>query len=155
MPEIARTILIDAPVGEVFEFVADPRNTIQYQRHFSRFEAVGEPTYGAGLIVDARGHFHAIPIHTRLRIVEFVKDERIVSESIAGLKSRSEWSFAQQGEGTRVTFIADYDWPIPILSGMLRRRLEAELAAMTESSLRKLKKLTEAKHRSEATTDGG
>lgn len=147
MPVIERSILVDAPVEEVFEFVADYRNTIQYQRQFSRLEPVGEPTYGLGLTVEARGRFKAIPIHARLRITEFSKNERIVSKSVEGLKSEAVWSFAPEGSQTRVTFTASYGWPLPILSGALRRMLLAELAVMTESSLRELKRLVERKRR--------
>lgn len=147
MPVIERSILIDAPIEEVFEYVADYRNTLKYQRQFSKFEAVGQPAYGLGLTVDARGRFKGIPIHSKLRITEFVKNERIVSRSIEGLKSDVEWSFAGEGTQTRVRFTASYAWPVPILSKTLRRVLEAELASMTESSLRALKRLVEAKHR--------
>jgi uncharacterized protein YndB with AHSA1/START domain len=153
MPTIERSILVDAPVEEVFQFVADYRNTTRYQHQFSRFEPIGTITRGLGLTVDARGRFKGIPIHAKLRITEFVENERIVSESIEGLKSEAAWTFAPEGDQTRVTFRGRYAWPIPILSGALRRTLMAELVAMTESSLRELKLLVERRRR-EATSEG-
>ncbi len=147
MPAIERSILVNAPVQEVFDFVADYRNTTRYQRQFSRFEPVGEPAYGLGSIVEARGRFKGIPMHARLQVTEFEKNQRIASKSVEGLKSTAVWSFAPEGDQTRVTFTASYTWPIPILSGAVRRMLQAELASMAESSLRELKRLVEAKGR--------
>ena len=150
MPRIERSILVKAAVEEVFEFVADYRNTTRYQRHFSRFDPIGPPTRGLGLTVDARGRFRGIPIHARLRVTEFVENERIVSNSIEGLKSAAIWRFDREDEQTRVTFTASYAWPVPILSGALRRMLTEELVSMTESSLRELKRLVEQEHGSRA-----
>lgn len=143
MPAVDRSILIEAPLEAVFEYVADWRHTTKYQRQFSRFDPIGEPIYGLGLTVDARGRFKGLPIRATLRIVEFVENQRIVSRSIAHLKSSAEWHFAQEGHRTRVRFIARYDWPIPVLSGPLRRLVQVEIVAMTESALRELKRLVE------------
>lgn len=144
MPAVDRSILIEAPVEAVFAYVADWRHTTKYQRQFSRFEPIGEPTSGLGLTVDARGRFKGLPIRATLRIVEFVTGQRIVSRSVAHLKSSAEWHFAREGNGTRVRFLACYDWPVPILSVRFRRMVEAEIVAMTESALRELKRLVEA-----------
>ncbi len=144
MPSTDRWIVVDVPVEEAFEFVADYRNTTRYQKHFSRFEPVGEPLSGLGLTVDVRGRFKGLPVRSTLRIIEFVRNERIVSRSVAHLKSAAEWHFSDLGGQTRVRFVATYDWPVPIPSRALRKRIEQEIDAMTESSLRTLKRLLEA-----------
>jgi uncharacterized protein YndB with AHSA1/START domain len=143
MPSTDLSILIDAPVEAVFEFVADPRNTVRYQREFSTFEPIGQPRRGLGMTVDARGKFKGIPVRARLRVVEFVPNERIVSRSIAFLKSRAEWHFAEEEGGTLVRFVAQYDWPIPLPARAMSWLLEDEIEAMTEASLRRLKRLVE------------
>ena len=135
MPHTDLNILIDAPVERVFRFVADPHNTTRYQRQFSRFEPVGSPQYGLGATADARGRFRGIPVRARLRIVEFVPNKRIVSRSIAFLKSTAEWHFDEEDGKTRVRFAANYDWPIPILGGTIRRMIEEEIDDMAEDSL--------------------
>jgi uncharacterized membrane protein len=144
VPTIDRSILIEVPIDSVFRFVADYRNTVRYQRQFTSFEPVGETTWGLGLTVDARGRFKGWPIHSRLRVVEFHENQRIVSTAIAGLKSDAEWRFSEEGGGTRVRFRATYACPIPILSGTVRRMLETELVSLTEDALRRLKQLTES-----------
>jgi uncharacterized membrane protein len=147
MPSTDLSILIDAPVEAVFRFVADPRNTIRYQQEFSSFEPIGAPRYGLGMTVDARGKFKGIPVRARLQIVEFVPNERIVSRSIAFLKSRAEWHFVEDQGRTLVRFVAQYDWPIPLPGRAMSWMLGGEIEAMTEDSLRRLKLLVEEEHR--------
>ncbi|MGE5620115.1 MAG: SRPBCC family protein [Sphingomonadaceae bacterium] len=145
MPAIERSILVEAPIDEVFAFVADYRNTTMYQRQFSHFAPIiDSPTHGLGMTLDVRGRFKGLPIRAKLRVTDFVPNELILSRSIEGLESTAEWRFAPEGGGTRVTFAARYAWPIPILGRTLRKMLEAELASMTTTSLRELKRLVEA-----------
>ncbi len=150
MPGVDRSILIEAPVATVFEYVADWRNTIKYQHQFSKFEPVGEPVRGLGLTVDARGWFKGLPVRARLRIVEFVENERIVSRSVAHMRSSAEWLFSPDGDRTRVRFIANYDWPVPLGNRLLKRIVENEIASMTETSLRDLKRLVEGQVKADA-----
>lgn len=140
-----RFILIDAPLETAFEFVADHRNTTSFQKNFSRFEPLGSPTYGLGMTVDARGWVKGIPVRATLKITEFVKNERIVSRSVAHLKSTAEWHFARVDGRTRVRFVASYELPVPILSGSLRERIRVEVDAMAQATLRELKRLLEGR----------
>jgi uncharacterized membrane protein len=143
MPSTDLSILIDAPLEAVFDFVADPRNTVKYQREFSTFEPVGHPPRGLGMTVDARGKFKGLPVRAKLRIVEFVPNERIVSRSVAFLKSRAEWHFSVEDGKTLVRFVAQYDWPVPLPARAMSWLLENEIDAMAEDSLRRLKLLVE------------
>jgi len=153
MPTTDRWILVDVPVEKAFEFVADYRNTTRYQKQFSRFQCLGEPTYGLGLTVDARGRFRGLPIRSTLRIVQFVKHELIVSKSVAHFKSTAEWRFTPVEGKTKIRFVASYDWPVPIPGRTLKRMIEAEIEAMTESSLRELKRLLESEAQAEPNPD--
>src|SRR3972149_9535830 len=102
---------ITAPVEEVFEFVADHRNALYYMDHFQSFRPVTPHSYGLGAEVWAGGRLRGIPISTRLRVVAFEKNRRLVSVSTHGIRSASAWSFEPCSGGTRVTFTAEYAWP--------------------------------------------
>ncbi len=144
MPTVSRYILVRMPVEKVFAFVADPRNTTRIQREFSRFEPIGEPAYGLGMAVDARGSFKGFPVRAVVRVTEFVKNERIVSVSTEGVASRAEWVFSPDEDGCRVQFTASFEWPVLLPSLALGRMAEEELTRLTESALRQLKRLVEA-----------
>ena len=143
MPQTDQSILVDAPRQKVFAFVADYRNTLKYEKHFSRLDLAPGPARGIGNTVDARGWFRGIPVRAKLRIVGFVENERIVSRSIAGLKSSLEWDFSDEEGMTRVRLFASYSFPIPFIPRHLRETVTEEVRSMTTASLRELKRLME------------
>ncbi len=144
MPHTDQSILVDAPRHKVFDFVADYRNTTKYEKHFSRLDLMPGPIRGIGNTVDARGWFRGIPVRSKLRIVEFAEDQRIVSTSVAGLKSWLEWDFADEDGKTRVRLFASYSFPIPFIPRNVRESVAQEVKAMTTASLLELKRLLES-----------
>jgi uncharacterized membrane protein len=143
MLQADQSILVDAPRQRVFAFVADYRNAMKYERHFSRLDLVPGPTSGIGTTVDARGRFRGIPVRAKLRIEEFVEGQRIVSRSVSGLRSSLEWNFAEEGRQTRVRLVTRYSLPVPFVPRQVRESIHEEIQAMTRASLKELKRLLE------------
>lgn len=143
MPRTEQSILVVAPRHKVFAFVADYRNTMKYEKHFSRVDLAPGPSRGIGTTVEARGWFRGIPVKAKLRITEFVEDERIVSRSVAGLKSSLEWGFADEQGKTKVRLVASYAFPFPFIPRQVRESVAQEVQTMTTASLRELKRLLE------------
>lgn len=151
MAKVTLQVDIAAPVEEVFEFVADYRNALDYMAHFQSFRPVTRHTYGLGAEVLAAGRLHGVPIATRLRVVEFEKNRRLVSVSNHGLRSTSAWSFEPYGGGTRVTFVADYALPrVPLAGKLLGGLLDEEIRAGTRRTLEKLKLVLERRQNGQA-----
>lgn len=144
MPTIDQSLLVDAPRHEVFGFVADYRNVTRFEKRFTRVARLPGAPYGLGLTLDARGWYRGVPVRAKLRIVEFVPDKRIVSRSVAGLKSTLEWDFTDEAGGTRVRLVTGYDWPLPLIPRHLKESIANEVASMAADSLRELKRLMES-----------
>jgi carbon monoxide dehydrogenase subunit G len=142
MGEVRSSIFVAVPVEEVFAFVADYRNSKRYLMGFTRFEPVGEKTYGLGARVLAAGQVRGMPVHTYLEIVEFEKNRKIVSRSSPSIIGMPTWLFQPEGSGTRVTFVSDFKLPIPVLGRMLQG-LQDEVARHVNESLRALKQVVE------------
>lgn len=135
---------IAVPVEEVFAFVADYRNALDYMDHFHTFRPVTRHSYGLGAEVWAGGRLRGIPISTRLRVIEFEQNRRLVSASSHGLRSTSTWSFEPNNGGTRVTFMADYALPkVPLAGRVLDGLLDDEVRAGTRRTLENLKRVLE------------
>jgi uncharacterized membrane protein len=147
MAEITKSIDINAPVGVVFDFVANPHNTLKYSPQFSKFEPVGPKERGLGAQVEATGTFMGMNITTKLEIVEFVENERLVSQSTGGVKSISIWQFKPLPDGgTEVTFTSDYSLPGSKIGRLLDKMLvQKDVERTTIESLVNLKKLLEGK----------
>lgn len=132
MPVVKKSIIINVPVEQVFDYVADHRNALTYMHSFTRFRPVTEKTRGLGAKVKAVGHFWGLHVTTDMEIVEFVKNKRLVSETSSGIDSVATWLFDPTPEGTKVTFIADYE-PPPLAVGrifkhLVRREVERNAA---------------------------
>lgn len=154
MPNTAQSILVNAPVHDVFEFVADYRNITRFEKRFSRVVRLDGPDHGLGMTLDAKGRFHGVPVHARLQVVEFAQDRKIVSRSLAGLKSLLEWEFSEEGGATRVKLFANYGWPFPLIPKQVKDSIRVEVEEMTAESLRELKRLVEDE-RGREDIDGG
>lgn len=148
MAEITKSIDINVPVDVVFDFVANPHNTIKYSPNFTKFEPTGSKERGLGAIVEATGTFMGLNIKTTLEIVEFEENVKLVSRSIGGVKSMSVWQFKPlpDGSGTEVTFTSDYTVPGSKIGWLLDKMLmQKDVERTTIESLVNLKRLLEGK----------
>jgi uncharacterized protein YndB with AHSA1/START domain len=141
VPQIEESIIIEAPVERVFAYVADYRHALEWMHNFTRFEPVGEPTYGRGARVRAAGTVMGLPVEVTLEIVDFEPNRRLVSWSTGMVESRSAWLFEPLDGRTRVTFRGEYR--LPVLLRPVEGRLMAELAENARRSLANLKRILE------------
>jgi len=146
MSQVQSSIYIEAPVEEVFGYVADYRHSKEYLVGFTRFEPVSSHVYGLGAKVYVAGRIRGIPVFTYLEITEFVPNRRIVSRSFPSIVGNPVWSFEPKGTGTVVTFSSDFRLPFPVVGRFLRGIvLEDEVRWHVEESLRRLKRLIESR----------
>lgn len=147
MAEIIKCIDIDAPVEVVFDYVANPRNALNFMPNFTKFQPCGLPERGLGAKVEAAGSFLGMNFKTELEIVEFEQNKKLVSRSTQGVKSTSVWQFKPRPEGgTEVTFVSDYTLPGSKLGWLLDKMLmEKDVEKNTVQTLVNLKKVLEGK----------
>ena len=153
MPEITKVIDIMVPAQEVFDYVADFRNSLNYMVSFDTFEPCGDVAYGVGAEVQAAGSFMGVPVKARLKIVEFEPPRRFVSQSTEGVESTATWEFLdlppEEGQGTEVIFTSTYKVPGGKLFGSMLNGLvvERSIEKQTTQTLVNLKKVLEQRHK--------
>jgi uncharacterized membrane protein len=147
MSQITKAIDITLPPQQVFDYIADFRNSLSYMPNFTKFEANGRVARGLGATVEAEGHFLGVNIKTTLEIIEFDEPSRLVSRSTQGVKSLSIWELKPLPTGgTEVTFTSDYSLPGRMLGWMLDRLLiEKDVEKTVIQTLVNLKKVMEGK----------
>jgi uncharacterized membrane protein len=144
MAKVALGIEIAAPLEQVFDYVADSSNALNWMHNFTRFEPIGQRTSGLGARALAEGRILGSPFRTELEITEFIKNRRLTSRSNGGVRSISHWLFEPTLSGTEVCFVAAYHFPgVLLVAGPLRHLVERELELNTERSLRNLKRIME------------
>ena len=143
MAHVEKNIEIQAPLPEVFAYVADYRHALDWMVGFTEFTPLTSKTSGLGARVRASGRLIGFTISTELEIVEFVENERFTSLTTGPIRSRTTWSFAPSPRGTVVTFSGDYrvhGLPVPVLGDHI---LAHEVASHTVLSLRHLRRIFE------------
>jgi uncharacterized membrane protein len=112
--KVQQTILINAPVEEVFAFVENPSNLPDLWPSLERITHVErQPNgwYSANYVYRIAGmRFEG---HTDL--IEYVPNQRIITRSKAGVEGTLGWIFQSEGGGTRLTIEADYTASVPVV----------------------------------------
>ncbi len=144
MTKIEKVIVIKASVEDVFNFTSNWENSRKFQEGLHNWMPTTEKTGGKG----ARFSYWAKPLGTKYEIETEITDEvenkSRTYASIKGPKTRGQWFFEAMDGGTRITYIVEYQLPIPIVGGILDRLfVKPKREAYTEKVLQNLKALFE------------
>lgn len=146
-----RSIDIDAPVGEVFEFISDPRRRIQAMapalgRHIAVSDVETSPQ---GVVTSWKWTMRfVLPVDYRAVVTrtEYFPNRRIVEKHLTPTKDVDAFTLEPSGNGTRLTYYAECSSRIPLLE-----KLGILLAAKGRGYGRQLEDiLAEVKQRVEA-----
>jgi hypothetical protein len=148
MPKVSAIIEVDAAPEAVFDFLADYRNIPKLQPHFESAKLAGEIERGLGAVMELRGSFHGLPLHTRERIVAFTPPYRLVSIGDGMILSRTTWELRPLENGgdqdkplTTASVQVEYKAGGPmggVLTGWAISLFHKEIQEMTDESLRRL-----------------
>ncbi len=138
MLEFENTITINRPIGEVFEFAADPENFPRWNYYVLSVSKLSDGPMGIGTA------YHQVRKTDQqdFRIIEFERNRRMVVKTSPNSTPRLEMrlTFQEQGGGTRLgdAWMLDTGLPGP-LEWLGARRVRSAVA----ENLAKLKDLLE------------
>jgi uncharacterized membrane protein len=109
MARLTKSIIIEAPVDKVFEFMRDLRNWPQILPNFQELVPDGKDRY--------RGVYRmaGVPLTHTSQVSDVVPNEGFKTSSSGALTSSLSYRFEKAGEGTRLTVEGNYEIPIPVL----------------------------------------
>lgn len=115
MAKIQKSIDINAPVEQVFDYVDDPANLPEVWPSLVEIKDV-EPLPGGGhkyrwVYKMAGMHFEGTGQDT-----EFAPPRRVVATNKGGIESTLTWTFDSTAGGTTVNLEVAYSVPLPLLS---------------------------------------
>ncbi|HVC34101.1 MAG TPA: SRPBCC family protein [Chloroflexota bacterium] len=144
MAHVEESIVVLAPIGDVFDLIADDRRALSWLDGFSRFELMPGPAQGVGARVHAAGAFLGFTLETVLEIVDYQRPHRLISRSVGPITSTTAWLLSETEPGTVVTFTGDYSLPLALrIAG--DRAFEQLVAGQTRRSLANLHRLFSAR----------
>jgi len=133
MPHAERTVTIARPVSDVFAFVADGENGMQWRSGV--LDIKRESGHGVGEVYrqGVRGP-GGRRIAADYRITQLEPDRSLAFEAIAGpVRPTGSYRFESEGAGTRLTFTLDAQLSRlkrMFMGGMVQKTMDAEMGAL-------------------------
>ena len=128
MATIKKSIKINAPVEKVFKYANKPENLPEIWPSMIEAKNIKELPNG-GYSYDFVYKMAGMRLTGSSVDTEVVPNERSVSESTGGIESTITWSFEPEDGGTKVTSLAEYKIPVPLLGKIA----EAFIVKMNEN----------------------
>jgi uncharacterized protein YndB with AHSA1/START domain len=129
MVHIEGEIVIDRPVDEVFDFVADERNEPRYNEQMRRAEKISEGPIGLGTQYRAEVVSGGRAVAMVVEFTGYERPRRLASTThMAAMDIRYTLTFEPVSEGTRMRWVGDVEPKgvlrliAPLVAGMGRRQ---------------------------------
>ena len=121
-----------------FAYVADHRTVPEWMFGVTRFEPVGDRVRGVGARFDASMRIGPATFDSRLEIVEWEDNHRIVLSSISGFRTLSSWQFDDLGDG-RMRLAVDFGYRLTCSRSASGQKLPRAACSRSIASNRALK----------------
>jgi carbon monoxide dehydrogenase subunit G len=132
MAKIERTIVINAPIEEVFKYLTDPMHQLDTISNLTEVKNI--KGQGVGQQWSWAYKLTGMSFKGESIVTEYEPNKRYVTQSKGGIKSTWTYTFEPSGTGTRLSLVLEYTIPVPVV-GKVGERLvlrqnerEADLA---------------------------
>jgi coenzyme Q-binding protein COQ10 len=119
MTRIERSIIIEAPIKDVFSYAADWRKWSDWFEGVSNFKATTEVEQGNGARYAYKARMMGISAKVETEIHDFVRDKGWTGIATKGMPHRTYWIFESIGDKTKFTYALEYKLPLPFLGSLL------------------------------------
>ena len=143
MAKLEKSITINAPAEKMFDYITVPTNMPEVWPSMLEAKDVQRLSNG--------GHsFRWVYKMAGMRFegttedIECIANERLVSETKGGIESTITWMLQPKAGGTKMTFVAEYNVPIPLLGKLAEAFIVRQNEHEAEALLANLKARMEA-----------
>jgi uncharacterized membrane protein len=143
MAKMNKSIMINAPVDKVFEFVTEPTNLPKFWPSLIEVSDVkrsGDRIRSYHWVYKMGG----VKFEGETELTEALPNERVVAKNTGGIPSEFVWTYAPEGEGTKVTVDVEYKVPGAVLGKLAEPLVVKMNEREAETLLANLKAMLEA-----------
>ena len=134
------SVVINRPIEAVFEFMADPKNDMQWQSGVLESRRTSEGPMGVGTIEEQEAQFLGRRIKSTFEVTEYELNRKIKYKATSGpIPVEAEYILDSLAEGgTKVRFVAEGDvggffkLAEPLVGRTFKRQWEANLATLKD-----------------------
>lgn len=138
MGNIEISKVISAPVGEVFGYIDDYKNTTRYMEGLTEWKPTTKIVHGKGAYFRVAMKAGPKSLGSTVEIIEWTKNKAIAWESMEGFEQTGRWSFAKHKDGTEVTFEMSFSFGGGMAGKMLAKVSEPIVHMNLSKSLENL-----------------
>jgi len=113
MAKIERSVIINAPVEKVFEFICEPMNFLQTHPGLADIRDV--TGRGEGQAWSWRYKMMGLSFQGKAQVIRSVLNSERVERTTGGIRSTWTWRLKREDGETKLDLIIDYTIPVPVL----------------------------------------
>jgi coenzyme Q-binding protein COQ10 len=139
MTRIEKSILINKPVDEVFDYASDWERWSDWFEGVSDFKPVAEIKRGNGARYTYKAKMMGLNVKVETEIQDFVVNQGWTGKGTKGVPTQTQWIFEKSEQGTKFTYVLEYKLPMPILSSLFDKYImKPQWNRIIEKSLKNL-----------------
>jgi uncharacterized membrane protein len=141
MTRLEASVEVNAPIEEVFAFASDWRHWEDWWEGVSSFKPTTELTRGNGTRYAYKAWMAGLTVNLETEIHDFQENVGWRGVVSKGMPHRTQWLFVAKGDTTGLTYILEYELPVPLLGALVDSLLmRPGWRGRLERSLRNLKR---------------
>ena len=141
MTRVERSVLVPAPLSEVFAYASDWRRWEEWFVGVSGFRAITEITRGNGAQYAYQVQIACFRVGVVTEITEFAENVGWRGVSRKGIPHATYWRFEEVGNQTRFTYAVEGQVPVPVLGSLVEEAmLKPQWQRIVEASLANLRR---------------
>ena len=120
MEKVQKSITIEVPVEKVFAYINVPTNLPEVWPSMVEAKDVQKLPNGGnrfGWIYKMAG----VRLEGTSEDTDVIMNQHVVSETKGGIDSTVTWKTESEGDGTKVTFVAEYTVPVPLVGKLAEK----------------------------------
>jgi carbon monoxide dehydrogenase subunit G len=142
MVKTEKSVFVRAPVEKVFGYLRDPLTNPEWLPGMQEVKDVsGE---GVGSTFRWVYKMAGVSFEGQSTVLEFVENERFVTESKGGIASTWTWDFCPEGDGTRIDTAVEYTVPVPVLGRLAESVIVRQNDGNLDRGLQNIKAVVES-----------
>jgi len=131
MVKVERSILLNAPVEQVFDYMADVHSNVEYIPGMIDVRDIQETPDYVGTHFKWTYKMAGIKFDGETTVLEWEQYKRVVTDSKGGIKAKWYFTFGREAAGSKLSIAVEYEVPMPVLGklaeAVVRRQNEKEL----------------------------
>jgi len=140
MTRVERSVVIDAPVEQVFNYAADYQRWSEWYEGVSGVRSTAAATKGDNARYAYRVRVMGLSVGVETEIHDFAQNRGWTGVATKGIPHRTAWCFEPVGPATRFTHVVEGHVPVPLLGSLFDSLfLRPQWARIVESSLNNLR----------------